>query len=265
MKAKFPRAKFISDIMLTVLVLAALSPAAAQSNFPLKSNAGRLMRKDQFFWHGRVSPGLAIEIQGIKGNVLAEAASGDEVEVFAVKRGKDELQQVNLQVLPHESGVTICAIYPDFFPHKPYTCRPGRADDIRDLQMDQTRDYALIKFGEGSEGEIRFLDIDIDFVVRVPAGVRFIGRTFVGDVIADLPDSDITAQSATGNVTIGLPVAPSARIRATNTTGSIESDFKLQTGHYADVGTSARATLGSGQRRLMLNTVWGTIHLYRTP
>jgi hypothetical protein len=264
------KTKLFLAIMLTTL-LSSLSSVAAQPNLIKQSAAAaRSSTQDQFVWRQRIQRGLSVEIQGIKGNVLAEAASGEEVEVFAVKRGTDDTREVNIQTVWHDGGVTICAVYPDFFPHhKPFTCRPGEANDIRDLEMDQTRDYALIKFGKGSEGEIRFLDVEVDFIVRVPAGVRFIGRTFVGDVIADLPLSDITAQCATSNVIVGLSETAAATIRATNTTGQIESDFKLSTGKYADVGTSARGSFGGGiaaeRRRLMLNTVWGTIRLYRTP
>src|ERR1700730_4304950 len=38
-------------------------------------------RPDEFHWSGRVAPGAAIEIKGINGDIRAEPAAGDEVQV----------------------------------------------------------------------------------------------------------------------------------------------------------------------------------------
>ncbi|MBI3667430.1 MAG: hypothetical protein HY236_14595 [Acidobacteria bacterium] len=50
--------------------------------------APQLAGQSPFPWRGRVAPGLAVEIKGINSNVSAEAASGNEVEVTAEKRGR---------------------------------------------------------------------------------------------------------------------------------------------------------------------------------
>src|SRR5262249_35820858 len=48
----------------------------------------------EFRWKGRLTPKQTIEIQNLKGNVRAEPASGDDVEVVAVKDGRDDPAQV---------------------------------------------------------------------------------------------------------------------------------------------------------------------------
>ncbi len=58
--------------------------------------------RDEFRWHKRIAPGQAIEINGMSGNIRAEAASGTEVEVTATKRGpRGDASMVKLQVVEH--------------------------------------------------------------------------------------------------------------------------------------------------------------------
>src|SRR5690349_20733058 len=66
----------------------------------------------EFHWKGKIAPGKAIEIKGVNGDVRAVAGSGD-VEVTAVKHARRrDPNDVKIEVVQHEEGVTICAVYP---------------------------------------------------------------------------------------------------------------------------------------------------------
>src|SRR4051794_6225423 len=66
-----------------------------------------------FHWHGSIAQGQAIEIKGINGDVVAEASGSNDVDVVAVKKARrSDPAGVQMQVLPHAGGVTICAVYP---------------------------------------------------------------------------------------------------------------------------------------------------------
>ena len=68
---------------------------------------------EDFHWQGRVAPGRTVEIKGINGGIEARPADGAEVEVTARKRGRaSELDEVKVEVVEHEGGVTVCAVYP---------------------------------------------------------------------------------------------------------------------------------------------------------
>ena len=116
---------------------------------------------DDFRWHGKIGAGQSIEIKGVNGSIHAVPARGEEVEVTAVKRGRrSDPADVTIQILEHAGSVTICALYPSHHSGRSNECAPG--DEGR---MDTQNN-----------------DVDVEFTVQVPPGVRFIGRTVNGAV-----------------------------------------------------------------------------------
>src|SRR5690349_22874822 len=105
-----------------------------------------------FHWKGKVAAGKTIEIKGINGDIDAEAGSGD-VEVTGVKSAhRGDPDEVKIEVVPSEDGVTICAVYPSDG-RRENSCEPGEHDHMN----------------------VRNNDTRVDFTVRVPEGVQ-IGR-----------------------------------------------------------------------------------------
>src|SRR5437867_1749043 len=82
--------------------------------------------KPDFSWKGHLAAGKTIEIRGTNGDVTAEIATGPDVEVTAIKTSRrSDPEDVRIEVVPHDDGVTICAIYPAPR-HKPDNrCEPG--------------------------------------------------------------------------------------------------------------------------------------------
>lgn len=232
-----------------------------------------------FRWQGTVLQGGGVEIKGVNGDVTAEPAAGAEVEVVAVRKGRrSNPEDVRIEVLQHGDGVTICAVYPSP-DSRPNECRPG----------------------EGGRMNTRDNDVTVTFTVRVPTGVRFIGRTVNGDVEArsmNAPvdvktvngsasfsttsygeattvNGSITASlgSATwsetlsfttvnGSITLNLPSDASTEVRASTVNGDITTDFPLTvTGRMSP--RRLNGTIGGGGRSLELETVNGSVKLRR--
>ena len=230
----------------------------------------------EFHWKGKIAPGKAIEIKGVNGDVRAVAGSGD-VEVTAVKHARrSDPNDVKIEVVQHEDGVTICAVYPS----------DGRRENTCDA-------------GDDGHMNVRNNDVTVDFTVRVPAGVRFLGKTVNGEVEAAGLSSDVEANTVNGSIristagyaeaqtvngeivaslgratwsealefrtvnggiTLDLPAGLSTEVRAKTVNGDIQTDFPLMvTGRLGP--RSVRGTIGSGGRRLALETVNGTIRL----
>jgi hypothetical protein len=248
---------------LTALVLAvALAPA---------------LRAEDFRWQGRVAAGAAVEIKGVNGGIDAEPASGSEVEVTAVKRARrSNPDQVEIKVIEHPGGVTICAVYPS---------REGQANEC--------------KPGTGGRMNTRDNDVSVDFEVRVPAGVRFVGRTVNGGIKARQLPSDaeaytvnggieiesagvargetvnggihatlgradwqgqLTLKTVNGGIHLALPAGLNAEIKAETVNGDITTDFPLTVqGRFSKRRISG--TIGTGGRQLELETVNGGIEL----
>jgi len=217
--------------------------------------------QSEFHWKGKVAPGKAIEIKGVNGDVRAVAGSGD-VEVTAVKHARrSDPDEVKIEVVQHEDGVTICAVYPS----------DGRRENSCDA-------------GDGGHMNVRDNDVTVDFTVRVPAGVRFVGRTVNGDVGAADLTGDVEANTVNGSIristagyaeaqtvngeivaslgratwsnalefrtvnggiTLDLPAGLSTEVRATTVNGDIQTDFPLMvTGRLGPAGCMARSGVG---------------------
>jgi hypothetical protein len=238
------------------------------------------LQQGAFHWRGRLSRGQELAIRGANGTIHAVPASGEEAEVSAVKRGRrSDPEDVQIEVVPDSAGVTICAVYPSSRWREPNECLPG---------------------GRG-RNNTNHNDVKVDFTVRVPSGIRFVGKTVQGDVTADSLSADVEAHSVNGDVdvttrgqaeattvngsvravlgradwtgelefhsvnggiTVVLPAEVSAAVNASTVNGSIDSDFPL-TVHGRFSAKRLTGTIGRGGRELHLKTVNGSITLRR--
>ncbi|HEX6182774.1 MAG TPA: DUF4097 family beta strand repeat-containing protein [Pyrinomonadaceae bacterium] len=267
-------------IVILTVVAAALAALAAFANGAGPTLAAQPQQQSEFRWHEPLAAGRVIEIKGINGNVEATPAAGGEVEVVAVKRGRrSNPDDVRIEVVRHADGVTICAVYPNVEGREPNTCSAGPND----------------------RSNVQNNDTNVNFTVRVPAGVRFTGKTVNGKVDANGLTADVEARTVNG----GINVSTTGLARATTVNGSItvvmgravwtdELEFKTVNGGIdlsfpaslsAEVqiktlngdistdfpmtvtGTVSRrrlnGTVGSGGRDLRIETVNGSVHLRR--
>ena len=256
-----------SAILVTLGAVAAAAPTS-------------LMAQD-FEWSGRLAAGRAVEVKGINGSIEAMPASGNQVEVTAVKREgrRGYAEEVTFEVVEHDGGVTICAMYPSEPGERPNECR------------------------EGGHGRMSTHDNDteVHFTVRVPAGVDFVGRTVNGDIDTGSLNGDVSAytvnggieiaatgyaqaktvngsirasmgradwtgsldfETVNGSITVELPADLDARVEASTVNGDMHTDFPLTIqGRWGP--RRITGTIGEGGRTLHLSTVNGGISLRR--
>lgn len=134
-------------------------------------------RGSSFRWNGRLPVGKTVEVRGFLGDVRAEFSPGGDVEVFAMRRGARP-ERVKIDVLDRDGGITVAAVYP----------APQWKEDVK-----------------------------VDFVVRVPAGVRLIAHTTNGRVSAAGLASDVEAHTLNG----GIEIETSKSAQADTVNGSI--------------------------------------------
>jgi hypothetical protein len=279
---KWTRNTFLSGIVTAhaseKTAVSEMTPAIADA--PACQTTTAASAADEFRWSGRIAQGRTIEVRGINGDVRAEPSSGSEVEVTAVKSARrSDPKEVEIRVVEHGNGVTICAVYPSTDPGSPNECSP-----------------------EGGQMNVRNNDVEVQFRVRVPQGVRFSGRTVNGGIETGALGSDVDAKTVNGSIvvssagvaraktvngsitaslgradwsgplefktvngaiTLDLPSDTSADVRAETLNGEISTDFPLTI-----LGRISRrhlnGTIGSGGRELSLKTVNGSIRLRRT-
>jgi hypothetical protein len=211
----------------------------------LLASASAAAAQEPFNWQGRIAAGKEIEIKGVIGDVRATASTGSEVQVSATRqRGREgNPQDVQIRVVEHEGGVTICSVYPGRGSNPSNQCDNGGGRDSNRANRDSNRDSN---------------DTRVNFTVRVPAGVRFVGRTVVGDMDATGLRSDVDASTVSGN----KRVSTTGTARASSVSGDVE---RYTTG-YGDASTVSgyiTATLGRGSwpEPLDFRTVSGKITL----
>ena len=226
-----------------------------------------------------LAAGRTIEIRGINGNVTAGPSAGGEFEVVAVKGARrSDPDSVRIEVVRHAEGVLICAVYPNV------------GGETNTCEVNNSR------------SNVRDNDTYVNFTVRVPAGVKFEGRTVNGNVEAEGLGADVEAKTVNGNVDVSttglaraqtvngsitavmgradwpeeiefktvngsinlsLPATLNAQVEVKTLNGEISSDFPMTV-----TGTVSRrrlsGTIGSGgDRRLTLETVNGSVQIRR--
>ncbi|HSM06799.1 MAG TPA: DUF4097 family beta strand repeat-containing protein [Longimicrobiales bacterium] len=236
-----------------------------------------VQERQEFRWSGRVDAGDVLEIKGVNGPITAGRASGNEIEVVAVKTGRrSDPESVRIDVIEHGGGVTLCAVYPT---------PEGREEN---------------ECGVGSDGRssTERNDVQVAWEVRVPADVRFRGRTVNGDVEAtDLredvdvatvngdvevttagfaeartvngsirarmdgaPTEDVSFETVNGSITLDVDDGLDADLDAEWLNGSLETDIPFQL--QGRMGRrSARGSLGDGGSLIRLRTVNGSIRI----
>ncbi len=234
--------------------------------------------QNDFDWRGQIASGQTLEIKGINGDVHAVASGGGNAEVHATKTARSgNPDAVHIEVVPHGGGVTICAIYPDVPGEDPNRCEPG----------------------PNSHSHVKDNSTSVRFEVRVPSGVKFVGRTVNGSVEAESLTDDAEGHTVNGSVkvstmglalantvngsldltmgradfssgtkfstvnggiTLHVPSSLNANVRASVLNGTIETDFPITV-----TGTVTRrrveGTIGGGGPDLQLSTVNGNIRL----
>jgi hypothetical protein len=242
--------------LLAILAIASLASVASPTNRP-----NVLTIQEETRWHGWVPSGQVVEVNNIHGNVRAEPASGDEIEVIAIKRGLSDPTQVSIEVVEHKGGVTICAVYPDADASRPFDCRPSHGGGFR---MAFTSDSLThIRWDNGGGGDMVVNDLRVDFIVRLPKRLRFIGRTVDGDVSAHMLEQDVEAHSVLGDVNVDLDKKPGAEVHAESAKGRVSSEFPLSLRCNSSHGMLASGRVGRSHRILRLKTDVGDIHLER--
>ena len=250
-------------MMLIVLATSAVSIERFTLNTTMAQNSPVAAQDKEFRWNGRVASGRSIEIKNINGNIHAEPSSNNEVEVMANKQWRrSNPDEVQIKVIEHEGGITICAVYPSSDKSKPNDCRPGK-------------DWS---------SHTNNNDVEVDFIVRVPQGVRLSAKTINGGIETGLIGSDVEANTVNGsiNATLGsanwsgelefktingeivldLPPDTSTDVRAETLNGDISTDFPM-TVQGRISRRRLNGTIGSGGRSIELKTINGSIRLRR--
>ena len=233
----------------------------------------------EFHWSGKLTANQLLEIKNINGDIDAKSASGAEAQVTAVKSGP-QADQVRIEVVPTSEGVTICAVYPSSF----FSGGGSRHCESGDEHSSN---------GHGDSTKVHF-------TVSVPQGVRFAGMNVNGNITAEDMQAPIQANTVNGSVRVSttewaeintvngrvyasmgdaawngslkvasvngsielrMPDDLNAEVSFNSVNGSMSSEFPLNVTNDWPVGHHADGKIGNGGRRLLIETVNGSVQL----
>jgi hypothetical protein len=246
------------------------------------SSAAAQRRSDTFNWSGAVPSGRWVYLRNVNGEVRVERGSGDKVEVTAVKRwrrGDPDDVRITTEKAGDGQSVVVCALWND------------------DTRCDEDGYHGS---GRGWHGNNNDNDVNVEFTVRVPAGVRVdahttngdlsvvgatsevIARTTNGDVRAESSGGPVSARTTNGNVNatmrelgdardldftttngsviVEVPASLGAEVDMSTTNGHIATDFPMTLSGRIDP-RRLHATIGDGSRRLRLRSTNGNVEL----
>src|ERR1051326_2450195 len=136
-------------------ILTALLLGSVMSSTPLCFGA-------DFEWQGRLQPGQLLQVRGVIGSIHAVGTADDQATLTVRKSGKaSDPADVQIQVATFDGGVVICAMYPDGNGKPPNVCgTPGH-----DVYVSANNN-----------------DVDVEFTLGVPQGVKLGAYTIHGDI-----------------------------------------------------------------------------------
>jgi hypothetical protein len=185
------------------LALTALAPAVPRATGAVALAQGT-NTKDAFTWTGDIKSGHWIRLHNLNGMVSVEPGSGDKVEVKAVerwRRGDPESVRFTVQkVGDGDNDVLICALW-------------GQNSDC------DVRGYHSHSDDE-DRGRDRNNDVNVEFRLLVPRGVRVAVNTVNGSVHVSGATSEVRAGSVNGEVDVTTAGGP---VSATTVNGSVHA------------------------------------------
>jgi len=236
-----------------------------------------------FQWSGEVGRDRWVYVRNLNGRVHVQETTGSKVEVTAVKswrRGNPE--DVRITVRQSGSGrgdLLVCALWRD-------------RDSCDEDGYHSSNSSSFWNFTRSN-------DVNVEFTIKLPAGVRVNARSVNGNVTVDGATSEVVARTTNGSVearstsgpvsarttngniyvrsgrfdgsntdysttngsiTVELPSTVNADVEMRTTNGQLSSDFPITVqGKFSTRRLNAR--LGNGGPLVRLSTTNGSIRL----
>lgn len=254
------------------LLVAAATAAAAQER----------QTEREFSWEGRIAPGHWLNVRNLNGAIRVERGTGDRTVVTAEKRwrrGDPSIVRFETKKIG-DDDILICAVW------------------YETTRCDETGYHRERERGWRDDRN----DVSVEFVVRVPDGVKLDlntvngglridgataaveARTVNGSIYArstggpvnastvngsieahmgNVGDKDLEFSTVNGSIEVYVPDGLNAELDMRTVNGGISSDFPLTVSGRINT-RHVRATIGKGGRRMEFHTVNGGIRLYKS-
>lgn len=177
-----------------------LSALVFVAAFALPAAGQQRQSATSFNWSGRVPAGRWIRVRNLNGPITVSAATGDNVEVTAVKRWRrGDTAVVHFETQKFGQGnenVLICALW-------------GERSSCDEHGYESHGDRGM-----------RNNDVSVEFRVALPKGVKLGVSTVNGAVNVDGATSEVEAETVNGELEVSTTGGP---VNASNVNGSVRA------------------------------------------
>lgn len=231
-----------------------------------------------FTWEGAIPEGRWLYVRNLNGHIRVDRATGNRVEVSATKRWRrGDPDDVRIEQRKSGDDVIICAIW--------------RENTRCDEDGYSTRD------NDGWRG--RNNDTNVEFTIRLPAGVKLVTSTVNGNLditgatseveastvnggidatssggpvrantvngsivvkMQEMGTKDLDFETVNGSIEVWVPDKLDADIDMRTVNGRVMSDFPMTVSGRINP-RHIRAKIGNGGRRISFATVNGSVEL----
>jgi hypothetical protein len=169
---------------------------------PLTVEAQTRVEREAFTWAGRIPQGRWINVRNLNGTIEVERGTSDRVEVVAnrrTRRGDPNFVRFEVQKFgASDQDVLICALW-------------GENSSCSEAGYRSRGD----RYGRSNE-------VVVEFIVRVPPGVKVAAYSTNGEVRVEGATSEVDAESTNGSVYVATTGGP---VNARTTNGSVHASM----------------------------------------
>jgi len=230
-----------------------------------------------FNWSGFIAAGKTVSIHGINGTIHAERSTGGSVEVTARRTGnRSDPNEVQIQIVQTDTGVKLCAVYPN----TGSDCNGNSRNHESGRNNNDVEVHFIVKVpaqvnftGHNVNGDVEISDIlgeaqahTVNGNVKVTASESVEAHTVNGNIVANVTGVSrrpMGFHTVNGSIDLTLSSGASAQVSAHTVNGSLNTDFPITVkGEFGN--RSLSGAIGSGGSEIKMNTVNGSIRLHRS-
>lgn len=214
----------------------------------------------------RVGAGSQVSVSNVSGDVIVTGYDGDAIVVRGIRQGRDS-DRVEIEDKSSGNRVDLGVRYP-----KNCNCDASIRFEVR---VPRAVSYNFDGFASvsgnvevsGVTGRLRASAVSGDVRVKNVSGSATV-NSVSGDVEVEVDrldgSDDMKFTSVSGDVNVKMPSNLDADVDISSLSGSIKTDFPIEVqSERHGPRTFARGRLGSGARRVNMNTVSGDLTLNR--
>jgi DUF4097 and DUF4098 domain-containing protein YvlB len=255
-----------------------LMPVALAATLSLPAAA---QQQADFRWDRALPAGNEVAIQNVNGDIKVRPSTSGKVEIVGIRRGTGS-RYLKADVQQTSRGIVVCVLYDE----RDSSCddqgshsrndrnRGDRDSGSASLDFEVAVPTNLIVSASSVSGDVSITGAQGDVSAGSVSGDIHLDRLRASSVTAHSVSGDIDVRvdeltgrgdlsfhTVSGDVSLEMPRQFDADVTMSTVSGGLDSDYPITMGSGRMSRRNIDARIGSGGRRLELNTVSGDVKI----